>query len=64
MTIPPYHNLPSKKDARRILRSNLTPAEAKLWSVLKKSQLMKRKFRRQHSVGSLFWIFIVQRSGW
>ena len=33
------------------MRSGLTPAEAKLWNMLKKSQLDGRKFRRQHSVG-------------
>jgi len=39
------------KGNRRQLRSNLTPAEATLWKFLQKSQLMRRKFRRQHSVG-------------
>ena len=50
--MPAYHNLPHKKDNRQTLRSNLTPAEAKLWSVLKSAQLAGRKFRRQHSVGA------------
>jgi very-short-patch-repair endonuclease len=36
---------------RRELRNHLTPAEAKLWTYLQKSQLEGRKFRRQHSVG-------------
>ncbi len=45
------YNLSHKKDERRTLRSNLTPAEAKLWSVLKSSQLHNRKFRRQYSIG-------------
>ena len=44
------NNLPHKKDERRTLRNNLTSAEAKLWSVIKNSQLADRKFRRQHSV--------------
>ena len=48
MTI--LNNLPHKKDERRILRNNLTPAEAKLWSVLKSGQRIGRKFRRQHSI--------------
>lgn len=44
-------NLPELKTFRKELRSNMTPAEAKLWTYLKASQLDGRKFRRQHSVG-------------
>ncbi|MCC3152044.1 endonuclease domain-containing protein [Hymenobacter sp. BT770] len=51
------NNLPHKKDQRRTLRNNLTPAEAKLWSVLKSAQLQRRKFRRQHSVGEFILDF-------
>lgn len=46
------HNLPTLKTFRRELRSQLTPAEAKLWSYLQSGQLEGRKFRRQHSVAS------------
>ena len=45
------HNLPEVAKYRRNLRRNLTPAEARLWTLLKSSQLDGRKFRRQHSVG-------------
>ena len=45
------HTLPHLKSFRTELRSNLTPAEARLWSILKDSRLDGRKFRRQHSVG-------------
>ena len=45
------HNSKKLKDTRRTLRRSLTPAEAKLWSLLKNSQLENRKFRRQHSIG-------------
>ena len=45
------HSLPEVREFRIELRSGLTPAEAKLWNMLKKSQLDGRKFRRQHSVG-------------
>src|SRR5437868_5481044 len=45
------HTLPELSTFRTELRSNLTPAEARLWSILKNSQLDGRKFRRQHSVG-------------
>ncbi len=34
-----------------MLRSNLTPAEAGFWNIVKGSKLDGRKFRRQHSVG-------------
>jgi very-short-patch-repair endonuclease len=45
------HSLPRLKTFRRELRSHLTPAEARLWTLLKNSRLDGRKFRRQHSVG-------------
>jgi very-short-patch-repair endonuclease len=45
------NNLPHLLTFRKKLRSNLTPAEAKLWSMIKNSQLDGRKFRRQHSFG-------------
>ncbi|ASM78748.1 cytosine methyltransferase [Vitreoscilla filiformis] len=45
------NNLPVLRTFRKALRNNLTPAEAKLWTLLKGSQLAGRKFRRQHSVG-------------
>jgi len=43
-------NLPLLKIRRRILRKNLTPQEAILWSRLRDGQL-GYKFRRQHSFG-------------
>src|SRR5215468_4432681 len=45
------HTLPKLKTFRTELRKNLTPAEARMWSILKNSKLDGRKFRRQHSVG-------------
>jgi len=45
------NNLPTLRTFRKALRNKLTPAEAKLWTLLKGSQLAERKFRRQHSVG-------------
>lgn len=45
------NNLPVLRTFRKELRSHLTPAEAKLWTYLQRSQLGKRKIRRQHSVG-------------
>ncbi|MFN9304209.1 MAG: DUF559 domain-containing protein, partial [Candidatus Kapaibacterium sp.] len=46
------HNLPYLKTFRKQLRKNLTPAEAKLWTLLKGKQLEGRKFRRQCSVAN------------
>ena len=45
------HNLPELRTFRTKLRSNLTPAEASFWNLVKNSRLDGRKFRRQHSVG-------------
>ena len=45
------HNPPKLSEFRHELRSHLTPAEARLWTLLKSSALGGRKFRRQHSVG-------------
>lgn len=45
------NNRPQLTSRRKELRNNLTPAEAKLWTLLKGSQLEGHKFRRQHSVG-------------
>lgn len=44
-----YNNLPHLKTFRKKLRNKSTPAEAKLWTLLKGKQLDGRKFRRQHS---------------
>ena len=46
-----FHNHPSLGERRRSLCASLTPAEAALWRVLQRSQLLGRKFRRQHSIG-------------
>jgi very-short-patch-repair endonuclease len=46
----PINNRNELKEKRKLLRNNLTPAEATLWKLLQKNQLGK-KFRRQHSVG-------------
>jgi very-short-patch-repair endonuclease len=45
------HNLRRFKEYRHKLRRNLTPAEARLWTCLKGSQLEGKKFRRQHGIG-------------
>lgn len=46
------HNLKPLEKFRKKLRKNLTPAEAVLWTSLKRKQLKGRKFRRQHSIGN------------
>ena len=45
------HSLPELRTFRKELRNNLTPAEARLWTILKSSNLDGCKFRRQHSGG-------------
>src|SRR5690606_33047704 len=44
------HNLPHLKINRQELRKNQTSAEEMLWQLLRKEQLLGRKFRRQHSI--------------
>jgi very-short-patch-repair endonuclease len=44
------HNLSYLIDRRKKLRNNPTNAETVLWRYLKNSQLLNRKFRRQHSI--------------
>lgn len=44
------HNVNYLRRYRKDLRNNLTPAEAKLWTLLRNGSLEKRKFRRQHSI--------------
>ncbi len=44
------NNLPHFKTFRKNLRNNLTPAEAKFWTMVQNSKFEGRKFRRQHSV--------------
>jgi very-short-patch-repair endonuclease len=51
LSIMPLSNRPALKPLRRHLRAALTPAEARLWTQLQRSQLRGRKFRRQHSIG-------------
>ncbi|MFM7053889.1 MAG: endonuclease domain-containing protein [Bacteroidota bacterium] len=46
------NNLPHLKTFRKDLRNNQTPAEVKLWSLLKGKQLEGKKFRRQFSVAN------------
>jgi very-short-patch-repair endonuclease len=48
---PYIHNSKSLEPNRKELRNALTPAEAFLWTQLKKRQLSGKKFRRQYSVG-------------
>lgn len=45
------NNLSQLRTFRKASRSSLTSAKAKLWTLLKQSQLDGRKFRRQHSIG-------------
>lgn len=44
------HTKKELKEHRRVLRKNLTPAEAFLWKYLKARQLNNRRFTKQHSI--------------
>ena len=44
------YNNPQQKSIRRELRTHGTPAEARLWSLLKRRQVEGALFRRQYSV--------------
>ncbi|MDR2968894.1 MAG: endonuclease domain-containing protein [Tannerellaceae bacterium] len=46
-----FMNRREKKPQRKGLRNHGTPAEAALWSMIKRSQVEDLKFRRQHSIG-------------
>ncbi|NJD23716.1 MAG: endonuclease domain-containing protein [Melioribacter sp.] len=50
--MPRLHNKKILITQRKQLRNNATQAEKMLWYELRNSQLDKRKFRRQHSVGN------------
>ncbi len=45
------NNLAKYKGRRRKLRNNMTPAEIKLWCILKGKDFTNYKFRRQHGIG-------------
>jgi very-short-patch-repair endonuclease len=47
---PYIYNSKSLEPYRKELRNALTPAEAFLWTQLKKGQLSGKKFRRQYSI--------------
>jgi len=47
------HNFKYLKKYRQKLRNNLTPAEARLWKILKNRNITGRKFRRQHSIDNM-----------
>ena len=47
-------------DRARDLRRNSTPAESKLWSVLRGGALDGHKFRRQQRLGPFFGDFVCQ----
>ena len=45
------HNTPEQKELRRILRTNSTSAEATLWGLINRRQLLNTRWRRQFSIG-------------
>ncbi len=51
------HNIRELSPFRKDLRNNGTSAEATMWSLLKKRQVLGMKFRRQHSVANFILDF-------
>jgi very-short-patch-repair endonuclease len=49
--MPPRRTTPKGYEKARKLRHELTPAERKLWAVLRGDQLNGASFRRQHAIG-------------
>ena len=43
-------NIEELKESRRLLRSNGTPAEGRLWNLLKGKKIANLQFRRQYSI--------------
>ena len=46
------NNLQDQNELRKELRNNGTPAEGRMWLMLKNRQIKGKKFRRQFSVGN------------
>ena len=57
------HNHRALRERRKQLRRQMTPAEARLWTVLRRRQLEERKFRRQHSIGPYVVDFYCVKEG-
>lgn len=47
----PFLNDPRLRERRRALRANSTPAEQKMWRIVRDRRLGGFKFRRQHGIG-------------
>ncbi len=60
----PWHHRDTLRDGTidrtRELRRNATPAETRLWSILRGSALDGRKFRRQQRLGAYYGDFVCQ----
>jgi len=50
--MPPRRTTPKKYEIARFLRKEPTPAESKLWSILRNNNLNGEHFRRQHAIGN------------
>ncbi len=56
--MPPKRANPKSYERARRLRKELTPAERKLWSVLRGNKLNGVSFRRQHAIGNYIVDFV------
>jgi len=43
---------PEMREAARVLRKNMTPAEQRLWDALRRGALSGLRFRKQHPMGT------------
>jgi very-short-patch-repair endonuclease len=50
--MPPKRSNPKTMHRAGELRRNLTPAEQRLWAVLRNQQINGVRFRRQHAIGN------------
>ncbi len=56
--MPPKRANPKSYERARALRHELTPAEQKLWCILRGNKLNGVSFRRQHAIGNYIVDFV------
>jgi very-short-patch-repair endonuclease len=59
--MPPKRSNPKTMNRAGELRRNLTPAEQRLWAVLRNQQIEGVRFRRQHAIGNFIVDFCAPR---
>jgi very-short-patch-repair endonuclease len=59
--MPPNRSNPKTMNRAGELRRNLTPAEQRLWAILRNQQIDGVRFRRQHAIGNFIVDFCAPR---